>query len=644
MFREAEYRRDVQVLRGLAVVAVVLFHAEETYFPLGYLGVDVFFVISGFVVTPLIFRVFAGQHTAKKRLSNLKLFYVRRFYRLAPALGVTIAFSAILIFFLGAVDDHQRFSKQGIATLLLVGNLGAYKYSGDYFSANPNPLVHTWSLSVEEQIYLLLPLVLMIVSGNHRNVKKVSFIALSSITLFSFTVFILPKTSLPLYSILGISSTPQFSFYSPIERIWQFTVGSLLFFLRDRNQNITKEISKVAKIVIIITLTVILFSQIQLSAKFGSILATLFTALIIEFKTLNVLPGFFFEKLEWIGNRSYSVYLVHMPLMYLATISPATQIGTSESRVFQSIIAVAASIILGSLSYSRVENRYRNANSENSDRIGKLKFTLSLTLFIPLVLFIVMDRGSVRQYWGIDRNVQKPKYAGFLDPKCERDSYSGPPCEYRANGAKKTVLLLGDSHAGHISQAVIDGAKSEGWNAVVWTHSGCVVQFRQSSKEPVNEVCIEINNQKILWIVENRPDLIIVSQFVRSDSSQKNLRNALAYLESITPNVLLVENNPIFPDEKDFMVSRPIIMSPYSPPKYFPISEMQTKHKDASDKLANWARSNGISTLNLDSLFCKDGICSRYSDKGWLYRDDDHFSVIGAELTIPKIREFLNRI
>ena len=192
MFSETKYRRDIQVLRGLAVLAVVLFHTKESYYPLGYLGVDVFFVISGFVVTPLILRIFTDQVNEGWRLTNLKFFYKRRFYRLAPALAVTLAISAVSIFLFGPVGDHLRFAKQGIATLLLVGNVGAYKYSGDYFSPNPNPLVHTWSLSVEEQIYIFLPLILMLTLHNLRSLKRVFTIVLVFISAISFILFLTP--------------------------------------------------------------------------------------------------------------------------------------------------------------------------------------------------------------------------------------------------------------------------------------------------------------------------------------------------------------------------------------------------------------------------------------------------------------------
>jgi hypothetical protein len=181
------------------------------------------------------------------------------------------------------------------------------------------------------------------------------------------------------------------------------------------------------------------------------------------------------------------------------------------------------------------------------------------------------------------------------------------------------------------------------WNAVVWTHSGCHIQFQRSILEQASDNCIYINNSMKKWVEENKPHASIVSQFVHANSSQSDLRNGLSTLRSIVPNILLIENNPIFPDEKDFMSQRPIIMPAYRPPKRFQQSMMQTVDKNASDLLANWARSNGIPSISFDSLFCEKGVCSRYSDKGWLYLDDDHFSVVGAELTIPQLSAFLKQ-
>ena len=108
--------------------------------------------------------------------------------------------------------------------------------------------------------------------------------------------------------------------------------------------------------------------------------------------------------------------------------------------------------------------------------------------------------------------------------------------------------------------------------------------------------------------------------------------------------VELIENNPIFPDANEFMVSLPLVMSPYKPPKEFPQSKMITKDREASNELANWAKENAISTMNFDSIFCRKELCNRFLDNQWLYYDNNHYSAAGAGLLIPKLRAFLQRV
>jgi peptidoglycan/LPS O-acetylase OafA/YrhL len=643
MFSGKKYRRDIQSLRGLAVLAVVLFHMEERYFPLGYLGVDVFFVISGFVVTPLILRIFTDQSNEGGRLTNLKYFYKRRFYRLAPALAVTLTVSAVSIFLLGPTGDHQWFARQGVATLLLIGNAGAYKYSGgDYFSPNPNPLVHTWSLSVEEQIYIFLPLILIVILHNRTRLKKVIAVVLGCISAISFVSFLFPEILQPLYSRAGITGASQFSFFSPLDRIWQFALGGLGFLLVDRSNERIKEIPKSIHSTFVIVIVIILFGPIHIGLRSSSILASLFAVFVIIFKSLEVFPDFLIEKLEWLGDRSYSIYLVHMPLVYIAKHSPVSQIGNSENRIVQSTIAVLASILLGALSYSKIENRYRNRGKSDNTSVKTKAISLLLTFVIPLTIFASIDYGQRNQYWGLDRNIPQPPFAAFLDPNCERESWNGPPCTYANKGATKSVLLLGDSQAGHISQAVIDAAKRVNWNSVIWTHSGCKFQVQDQEKK-VRDICIKNNRRAVEWVIQHTPDVIIVSQSISSESNLSDLENALSVLRSIVPNILLIENTPIFPDGKDFMVSRPLVMSPYEPPESFLLTEMESSDKYSSNQLAMWGRTNGILTMDFTPLFCSEKICSRFSNGLWLYRDSVHLSVDGAELAIPQIENFLKQ-
>jgi peptidoglycan/LPS O-acetylase OafA/YrhL len=644
MNRALTYRKDIQALRGLAVFSVILFHANENYFPLGYLGVDVFFVISGFVVTPLILRLFIDQTTLRERFSALVYFYKRRFYRLGPALALMLILSSVAVFLLGERSIHERFARQGIATILLVGNFGAYKFSGNYFSPSPNPLVHTWSLSVEEQIYIFLPFILIIILHKQLKIHKLVTSVFAIILAISFSSFISPSILNPLYSLAGVQLESQFSFYSPIDRIWQFTLGGLGYFLVSWRKSYNIKNFRILNFAFLSTFILVLFGSMKIEPKIGSIIASIATFIIILYKSLDALPKFLGQKFEWIGDRSYSIYLFHMPLIYIAKYSKITQIGNGHNRDIQSLIAIFASVILGALSFQKVEQRFRKKGMLTTFASKVAIAQCLLITVVPLALFVTMDFGQKKQYWGLDKSIERPQYAGDLDPNCSRDSEIGPPCSYLNPGAIKTVLLLGDSHAGHISQAVVDAAMNSHWNAVIWTHASCHVQFERSIKKQVSDTCLEINKKMKKWVIENKPNVIIISQYVHSDSSQYDLRSALVQLHSLVPNILLIENNPVFPDWQDFMVARAPILFPYEPPKNFKQSKMQTKDVIASSQLATWAKLNGMFTMNLNSLFCNGENCTRYAGSEWLYQDDNHLSVAGAKLTIPLLMKFLSRV
>ncbi|CAN2246152.1 COG1835 Predicted acyltransferases [actinobacterium SCGC AAA044-D11] len=598
-------------------------------------------MISGFVVTPLIIQVFTEKSIGGV-LSNLKKFYVRRFYRLAPAAAASLGLFAIVILLLGPPGDHQRFARQGLATLLLIGNLGANSYSGDYFSPNPNPLVHTWSLSVEEQIYIFLPILLIIILINQKNIKLKITITLLFITLISFFSFQFSTVMETVYFRLGIQNPHQFSFYSPFDRIWQFTLGGLAYLLSGRSNYEIKKFSNPIKLCFTLFLFLTLFTSIQISLKNGSIIASSIAVFVITFRSLEILPNFIVDKLEWLGDRSYSIYLVHMPLLYIAKHSFALSFGSDRNRMIQSMTAVIASILLGSLSYSKIEDRFRRNSERKTSEIQSRLFSPLVFFLVPLLLFASIDTGARNNYWGWDKNIEIPPDPGDIDRDCNRNVIMGPPCMYYSNEAKKTVLLIGDSHARHISQSVVDAAKNANWNSVVWTLSACHFQFNRTVQKEVSDECMDRNKEIMSWIEENTPDLVIVSQFIYKSSTQKDLREALLKLRSTTSNILLVENNPVFPDKKDFMISRPLLMKPHIPAKSFPISKMHNMDTKASNSFATWAKNNRIYTVDFSSLFCSTNECTRYSkEKGWLYRDVDHFSVAGAELLRPQLTTFL---
>jgi len=216
-------RFDIQGLRAVAVLLVVAFHAGLPV-PGGFVGVDVFFVISGFVITGMIHR--ERSSTGRFRFGR---FYLRRFKRLTPALSLMVAVTMVLAFcLLSPFTEQQPAAQTGIGAMLLVANfMIAYK-TGDYFDApaESNPLLHTWSLSVEEQFYLVFPAILLL--GwvlSQRGRRRIPWVAVlvGTAALISFGLVMMGASALD-------PSTAKYllEFYSPLTRAWEFAVGALL--------------------------------------------------------------------------------------------------------------------------------------------------------------------------------------------------------------------------------------------------------------------------------------------------------------------------------------------------------------------------------------------------------------------------------
>ena len=641
MTSKNEFRIDVQVLRGVAVLAVLLFHAFEKSFPNGYLGVDVFFLISGFVITPQILEIF-NSHSG--RVGRLKSFYIRRLYRLLPALGAMVGFSSILILLLGSPEDHERFARQGISTLFFGGNFGAYLFSQDYFSPNPNPLVHTWSLAVEQQFYIFLPLLLgpLLFKKIRTNAYLLSIFLLISIP--SLISFLNPMLLAPLYSRIGINLASQFSFYSTIDRVWQFALGSVAYLFLRTKRGIKLHPNKIVGICVVLIVFIFLFTQVSLEQKSGSILISVLTLVAIVSKSFDFLPNLLKWKMEWIGNRSYSIYLVHMPLLYLVVYSPTPIFGTGRSQVLATFGAVFLSVCLGALSFSKIENRFKKTRVDKSELKHSLFRGGFAALVLPGCLLLLIDIGSRNLYWGFEQDLGSPVPSWNFDPGCANSGGPSEPCLISVNNAYNTVLVIGDSHAAVLSQVLIEVANVRSWNTAVLTKGGCRVQFKQTFKKILADDCIEQNLNILSWVKTNKPSLVIVSQYVLAESSQIDLQNALSLLKSMAPNVLLIENTPVFPDESRFLVRLPLLFPRYDPPKFFPQSKMIMKDKLASDELAEWAQENQIDTMDLSPLFCSDNLCRRFSDAGWLYSDEDHLSLEGAKLAAPQFDDYLTSI
>jgi peptidoglycan/LPS O-acetylase OafA/YrhL len=638
MIVSTKKRQDIQELRGISVLAVILFHAAKNDFSMGYLGVDIFFVISGFVVTPLIFNIFQSRQDSKDRIYffNLLSFYLKRFYRLAPALFSVLIFFSIAFLLLINVEEHKSFARQGLTTIFLVGNVNAYKYNGEYFSSNPNALLHTWSLSVEEQIYIFLPLLLLLMFIIYKKIKIVNYyFVFGAISFFSY---LFAERLDFFYFRIGVEIISQFSFYSPIDRLWQFSLGGLAFIISGkiqiRNQN------QILKVLIIFLLIIILLSPLEFNSKQSTIVISLLAFLAIIFKSLESLPIFVRHKLKLVGDRSYSIYLVHMPIIYIVNNSLLFENFLSNSPTFFILLTnIVMSLILGAFNYSFVENKFRNRQKNTFKQFPTILITVSI---LPISILLIIFFGPDKYYFGLEKNEKRPMSSFNKSYNCKifgTDIYD--PCMVNNSISDNLVMLVGDSQAMSISAALLDSSLTSNFDLVVWTAPSC--QFNTENKRKISSPCSRQNSRILKYIKTINPKVVIVAYHVDSSSNLIELRDSLLRIAPYTKSIILMENIPQFPDSKSYLVRKPILFDTHKSPISFRVEDMYKLDEDASNSFAKLVQREKIITFNTKELFCKSGACTRYINNEWLYFDVSHLSLAGARVIQPLINEYLSK-
>ena len=374
--------KEVQALRGIALLAVLLFHSSTKAFENGFLGVDVFFVISGYVIAPLLYEVLNAQNFKKE----LYRFYLRRVYRLFPALYVTIFLSLPLILFLGNVRDLAVFWNQSISSLLFFGNIMPIFSEISYHDQGVNPYLHTWSLAVEFQIYLILPILLLLI------IKRVGYRAiLFFLSLTSLTAFILFEY---FFHQSGNQVFGNLAFYLPVTRFWEFGLGALLSTFRIAQRESSLKIVFLRSALYLL-FGLILFTNLFELSSHTSLIIVLFTSILFLLTSSDSKNGAsIINVLAWLGDRSYSIYLVHLPLIYLAKYSPEF-INLSTSSV-RSVLAIALSFAIGVTLYDKVENKNRKIFLNYSSYRFYLRDALIITsvLAITFIPFVLVNKTS----------------------------------------------------------------------------------------------------------------------------------------------------------------------------------------------------------------------------------------------------------
>ena len=599
-----KYRPEIDGLRAIAVISVIIYHLNENWLPGGFLGIDIFFVISGFLITGIIIK------EIQKNAFSFKQFYTRRIKRIYPAFITVIALVSFIASAIFIYNDFNQLRKTIELATIFLSNFYLGLTQG-YFdlSANENPVLHIWSLAVEEQYYLIFPLILILAYKKFREIK-----VLLIITLILF--FILLATSfIPANVYKEVFHQPNIYYLSNL-RFPELLVGSLLAIYHNLSNNI--QLSKLASNILAILSTLLLFFCLFLMRNntvfipgVTLIIPCILTALIIHTTSQNNIVKLCLSNkvMVFIGKISYSLYLYHW--IFIAFSYYIT--GSKQIQSITVLIVVILTIIFSIISYYLIEQPIRRS---------KLNFKQAfIYLYLIPSLFIIgyntYERKQIRKE---KEQIKEEVLSANLE-----------------NNFPTTVLTIGDSHAGHLNYFLKYLGKQEGWKSTILSITDgkdCFVLVDKNNRitPECQELLNEINSPKYKAIfISGFYDLRMGGQPVPRFNAQgyfiDNFKTR--FVETVK---LLAKSKPVYIFANNSSISRsPIrgyLLEKYGLEKYLePICRMGDI--DVSNKIIHDLVKDipNVYWVDAQQYLPKDSVVA---EGKYLYGDQDHLTNFGA--------------
>ncbi len=629
------FRPDIQGLRAIAVAAVVAFHAGLPL-PGGFVGVDIFFVISGFVITGLLAR----EHDESGRV-RLGRFYVRRFKRLTPALVATALVTSLLaMFVLSPVGPLQDTTLTGAAAIVILANVVIAVTTGDYFAgpAESNALLHTWSLSVEEQFYLAFPALLVLGWAlSRRGRRSVAWLPVGLVTAGSFVLAMVGDR------LGGLALSPRLvyvaelasGFYSPLTRAWEFAAGAVVWWIHTRCRR-SLAMGWVATVLGAGAL-VASFALITESTPFPgpwTLAPVAGTAALILAPSLS--PGgattlLARRPMVSVGNWSYSIYLWHWPVIVLTK----AMLGDG----WWIVLAAAASLAPALASYYWIENPFRhNAITGGRRLLGAIVAVALIPAVCCLALFRVTQAGLYSPTVRTFQATLLARHVGdVLGCNNGADVTNLSRCTLNKHQAGAPIYLLGDSHADHISEAVAGAALALGRPTVLLEVNGC--PFTTSPSARLSTLCTRLAHERITYLASAPHGVVVLS----NQSADESLLTLTQQLIRDGHRVLLIAPTPDLPswaaDEcSTLRVLRDACDATAS------LSRVARSQRSTRARVEQAARVPGAAMLDLSPQICPDGICRARRAGVVVFRDADHLSVAGNKPLVTPLRVAIQQL
>lgn len=656
-------RSDIQGLRAIAVLLVMLFHFQLLTTG-GFIGVDVFFVISGYVIISTLAR----KAIATEGRINLIDFYVRRGLRLLPAVAVmsfiTVVLSAILYSPLSALPDDT--SRLGVGTSLWIANFILYAYTGGYFdnAAESLPLTHTWSLSVEEQFYFVIPFVLVATWFIFKRFKsgtssfsehKFRFVWLVVICLVGVITLLV---NIDLSFIHSSNDVLSLSYYASFTRAWEFCVGGALALTPDfvsLDGKIKKGIQALGLIIIFVSSFLIDSSMVF--PGYVALLPVIGAAITIKFGDVDdSLPILNNPIAKHLGDISYSLYLWHWPIWVFASYLYGDNL---KVRVF----CLVSSYFAGIASYYLIEERFRRRGS----RLDRKTLPILLSaILIPLLtsssVLVLTDRD-----W-FSASLAKQKQASYEWWVCDGEQIDigeSVICQYpNPSGAKsKPIYLVGDSNIEMYVPLFLEESKKHGFSLTVLHSEGCPFSYA-IYKQAVNS-CDRYSEKTVDWLKHQAPGIVVYSTTFYSfndfhglmpghnkdfaedgNQPQKTYKEGLRrFLEDIKAAGHQVDVLETLDYNSELDYSRDcswleIGSNLNKCAKTVRLSQTSEGTKEWNSLVKETAEKSGARFIQTNDLICPDGVCTTIKDSHFLFRDGRHITPYYA----THLQSLFNRI
>ena len=669
------YRPEIDGLRAIAVFAVIFYHSEaelfdHNFFPGGFIGVDIFFVISGYLITSLILK----ELTFNKSFSFLN-FYERRIRRIIPALLIVIIFSLPIAWLYLLPLDLIEYSKSILYSLGFSSNYFFYLADIEYNAQDSllTPFLHTWSLSVEEQYYIIFPIFLIVI---FKFLKKYLLFILSIVLLASVT-------------LASITAPENFSlnFYSIQTRMWQLISGSILAYL-EINRNLRSKNNSFNEFLPVLGLFLIFYSFIFYNDTIlhPSILTCapiIGVCLIIWFSNKDgyltkILSSKIFVST---GLISYSLYLWHFPIFSFAKIIEFT-----EGDLLKKLFLIILTIFISKISYLIIEKKFRNKKIV-STKILVYLIVSSLTAIILFNLLIIQNSGFKNR---LPEILQKNSGTNFLWKTLKNKN--GEDCWKKMNNycifndsGEKKVTIIGDSQIGSLTPNLKNRLVKDDFEVKVILFGGCWYLPNFSKYEitgQIDESCNAKTHNDIREMLLNSDDQIIIiggrlplylsskyfnngeggneRKLVGSDFGYFKSEKNLSLRENVTISLreLLDKNHKIllvYPiPEVGWHVPKKINSNwknRFFNNKYknqittsFQVYKKRTKE---SFELLDSIEHKNLYRVYPHTLYCDNKIknrCVTHNEKHVFYSDDDHPSMVGSTMINNLIIEKINKI